>query len=85
MTRIIFGTLTAFALSTTTALACTEEDVQARQDPLVTAIQALMQTDPTKAQTIVVKMQEDMAAAAEVSDDAAVCRIMDEALAAASE
>lgn len=85
MTHIFFGTLTALAVSTTTALACTPEDVQSRQDALVTAVQALVATDPAKAQTIVLKMQEDMAVAEQNNDDAAVCVIMDTALAAATE
>jgi len=85
MTRILFGTLTAFALSGTAAVACTPEDVQGRQDALVAAVQALVAVDPAKAQTIVLKMQEDMAAAAAANDDAAVCQIMDTALAQATE
>jgi len=85
MTRILLGTFTALALSTSAALACTPEDVQSRQDTLVAAVQALVATNPEKAQAIVLKMQEDMATAAEANDDAAVCQIMDTALASATE
>ncbi|SEW00780.1 hypothetical protein SAMN04488515_0621 [Cognatiyoonia koreensis] len=85
MTRIIFTALAALSISGTAALACTTEDVQARQDALVAAVQALVATDPAKAQSIVLKMQQDMDAAAANNDDEAVCQIMDEALAAAQE
>lgn len=84
MTRTIFATLTALALGATPAFACTEADVLARQDTLVSAIQALVAVDPAKAQAIVAKMQTDMDAAAASGDEAAVCTIIDTAVAEAT-
>ncbi len=81
------STLTAAAILTATstaALACTPEDVLARQVPLVTAVQNLLAVNPTKAQEIVLKMQAAMDQAAKDGDEAATCVIMDEALAAAT-
>ena len=81
------STLTAavlWAAATTGALACTPEDVEARQLPLVTAVQNLLAVNPAKAQEIVLKMQADLDQAAKDGDEAATCVIMDEALAAAT-
>lgn len=84
MTRLITATLTALTLSATSALACTEEDVLARQDTLVNAIQNLLAVDPAKAQAIVADMQVKMDAAAEAGDGDAVCKIIDTAVAEAT-
>lgn len=61
----------------TPALACTAADVEARQGALVTAVQALLATNPVKAQQIVAQMQEEMQAAAAAGDADAPCEIMD--------
>ncbi len=71
------------ALSGTAALACSPEDVEARQLPLLDAIQQLLAVDPAKAQDVVLKMQTDLDQAVADGDEAATCRILDEALAAA--
>lgn len=83
MKRTIIATLAAFTLATP-ALACTEADVLARQDTLVSAIQNLVAVDPAKAQAIVAKMQTDMDAAAASGDETAVCTIIDAAVAEAT-
>lgn len=79
---LIFSAIVAGA--GTAGLACSPEDVQARQEPLVNAVQLLLAVDPAKAQAIVVKMQADLDQALADGDDAATCRIMDEALASAT-
>lgn len=84
MTRTIIATLTALAITTAPAFACSEADVLARQDTLVAAIQALVATDPAKAQAIVAQMQTQMDAAAASGDEAAVCIIIDTAIAQAT-
>ena len=84
MTRIVFATLAALTFGATPALACSEADVLARQDTLLSAIQALVAVDPAKAQAIVAKMQTDMDAAAAAGDEAAVCTIIDTAVAEAT-
>lgn len=68
----------------TAGLACSPEDVETRQIPLVNAIQQLLAVDPAKAQAIVIKMQADLDQAVADGNDAATCRIMDEALASAT-
>jgi hypothetical protein len=50
---------------------------------LVIAFQALVASNPTKAQAIIAKMQADLDKAAADGDEAATCVIMDEALVAA--
>lgn len=84
MTRTIFAALTTLIIGTTPAFACTEADVLARQDTLVSAIQALVAVDPAKAQAIVADMQTKMDAAAAAGDEAAVCEIIDTAVAEAT-
>jgi len=69
---------------TTPALACTEADVLGRQDALVNAIQALLATDPAKAQAIVENMQAKMDAAVEAGNTTASCEIIDNAIAEAT-
>ena len=61
----------------TSALACTAEDVQAKQGALIAAVQTLMAVDPAKAQALVVQMQTELEAAAANNDEAAVCEMMD--------
>ena len=80
--KLIIG-LTMIAFSSTAAMACTPEDVEARQVGLIGAIQMLVAVDPAKAQAIVAKIQMDMDQAAADGDEAATCVILDEALAAA--
>ena len=70
-------TATAMTLAGTAAFACTEEDVQARQEPLLVAVQNLMAVDPAKAQAIVAQMQSELEAASAAGDEAAVCEIID--------
>jgi hypothetical protein len=79
MLKTLAATL-VLTFAATASLACTPEDVEARQQPLLEAMQALMAVDAAKAQAIVAKMQEEMAAAAAANDDAAVCGILDRAL-----
>lgn len=67
----------SLTLSATAAAACTAEDVQARQAALIEAVQALLATDPAKAQEIVQKMQAELEAANKTGDEAAVCEMMD--------
>lgn len=71
---------TTLTLVGTASWACTPEDIEARQTTLVGAVQQLIAVDPAKAQAIVLKMQEDLDQALADGDDAATCRIMDEAL-----
>jgi len=76
----MFKTLTAavaLTLITSPAWACTSADVEAKQGALVEAVQALLATNPAKAQTIVATMQEELATAQANGDDAAVCEMMD--------
>lgn len=73
----------AFAVVGSATWACSPEDVEERQPALIGAIQQLVAVNPTKAQEIVLKMQADLDQALTDGDDAATCRIMDEALAAA--
>jgi hypothetical protein len=75
--KTLFTALASFALSASTAFACTAEDVQARQGALIEAVQALMTTDPEKAQALVVQMQAELDAANSSGDEAAVCEMMD--------
>lgn len=83
MLKTLAISLAALAATSTMALACSPEDVQARQGPLVIAFQALVASNPTKAQAIIAKMQADLDKAAADGDEAATCVIMDEALVAA--
>ncbi len=83
MLKTITLSVAMLAISGAAAMACTPEDVQARQGPLVAAVQNLLATDPAKAQAIVIKMQADLDQAAADGDEAATCVIMDEALATA--
>ncbi len=75
--KTLYTALASFALSASSAFACTAEDVQARQGALIEAVQALMATDPAKAQEIVVQMQAELDAANASGDEAAVCEMMD--------
>jgi len=84
MTRTIVAAFAILTLGATPALACTEEDVLARQDTLLAAIQALLAVDQAKAQAIVADMQTKMDAAAQSGDEAAVCDIIDAAVAEAT-
>lgn len=84
MTRTLMIAITSLALTATGALACSPEDALERQEPLLVAMQNLMAIDPAKAQAIVAKMTADMDAAAAVNDEAAVCQILDEAIASAT-
>ena len=59
------------------AMACTSADVEARQGALVAAVQALLATNPLKAQEIVAQMQTELEAAAAEGDTEAPCEIMD--------
>ena len=78
MTRNTITTaIAALVLSVSGAAACTAEDVQERQGALVEAVQALMATDPEKAQEIVATMQAELDAASAAGDEAAVCELMD--------
>ena len=74
--KTLIATVLAFA-GATPALACTSADVEARQGELVAAVQALLATNPAKAQEIVAQMQEEMEAAAATGDADAPCEIMD--------
>lgn len=86
MTRITLCTaITVLTFSATTALACTPEDVQARQGALLEAVQALLATNPQKAQEIVVQMQTELEVAQATGDEAAVCDMMDRLTAEARE
>ena len=73
----VITTAAALTLAGTGAIACTAEDVQAKQGALVAAVQNLMAVDPAKAQAIVVQMQTELEAAAANNDEAAVCEMMD--------
>lgn len=75
--KTIFTALASFALSASTAAACTAADVQERQGALIEAVQALMATNPEKAQEIVATMQAELDAASAAGDEAAVCDLMD--------
>jgi hypothetical protein len=75
-TRIL-ATVAIFALTASTAVACTAEDVQAKQGALITAVTNLMAVDPAKAQAIVAQMQTELEAAAASGDETAVCGMMD--------
>ena len=75
--KTLYTALASFALSASSAFACTAEDVQDRQGALIEAVQALMATDPAKAQEIVVQMQAELDAANASGDEAAVCEMMD--------
>jgi len=77
MFRKLLSLTALICLSSTPALACTSEDVEARQGALVAAVQALLATDPAKAQKIVVQMQEELEAAQAAGDAQAPCEIMD--------
>jgi len=59
------------------AMACSADDVQAKQGALLTAVQELLKTDPAKAQALVLEMQTKMAEINENNDEAAVCVLMD--------
>ncbi|MEJ6746526.1 MAG: hypothetical protein QNK98_07205 [Yoonia sp.] len=83
MLKKIKLSLAIMAATSTAAMACTSEDVQSRQGVLVAAMQILVVVDKEKAQTILSKMQQDMDQAAADGDEAAVCTILDEALATA--
>ncbi len=58
-------------------MACTVEDVQAKQGALIEAVQTLMAVNPDKAQEIVAQMQVELEAAAAADDEEAVCEMMD--------
>lgn len=73
----------ALAVIGTSSWACSPEEVEARQPALIGAVQQLLAVNPAKAQEIVVKMQQELDQALADGDDAATCRIMDEALASA--
>ncbi|MEL6571680.1 MAG: hypothetical protein AAFQ64_08490 [Pseudomonadota bacterium] len=64
-------------LGSTPALACTTEDVEARQGDLIAAVQALLATNPVKAQEIVATMKAELDAASAAGDTDAPCEIMD--------
>ena len=83
MLKKITLSLAIWAATSTAALACSPEDVQSRQGVLVAAMQILVIVNKEKAQTILLKMQQDMDQAAADGDEAAVCTILDEALATA--
>ena len=83
MLKKITLSLAIMAATSTAAMACTYEDVQSRQGVLVAAMQILVVVDKEKAQTVLSKMQQDMDQAAADGDEAAVCTILDEALATA--
>ena len=83
MLKKITLSLAIMAATSTAAMACTSGDVQSRQGVLVAAMQILVVVDKEKAQTILSKMQQDMDQAAADGDEAAVCTILDEALATA--
>ena len=68
---------TALTVFGTGAIACTAEDVQAKQGALIAAVQTLMAVDPAKAQAIVLQMQTELEAATADNDEAAVCEMMD--------
>lgn len=65
------------ALSGTPAFACSTEDVEARQGALIAAVQALLATNPAKAQEIVATMQKELDEASAAGDNDAPCEIMD--------
>jgi len=75
-TRIL-ATVAFVALSTGSAMACTTEDVQAKQGALIEAVKTLTAVNPAKAQEIVAQMQVELEAAAAEGDEAAVCDMMD--------
>lgn len=83
--KTLGATLAILVFGATAALACTPEDVQARQGALIEAVQALLATNPQKAQDIVVQMQTELEAAQAAGDDAAVCEMMDRLTAEARE
>jgi hypothetical protein len=83
MQKSPFVALVLLAISTTSALACSADDVQARQGALLVEMQSLLVVDPAKAQDIIVKMQSDLEQATANNDEAAPCKIMDAALAQA--
>ena len=76
MRTILIPACLAF-LTATPAMACSAADVEARQGALVAAVQALLATNPTKAQEIVAQMQTELEAAAAAGDAEAPCEIMD--------
>lgn len=65
------------SLAAAPAMACTAADVEARQGALVAAVQALLATNPVKAQEIVAQMQAELEAAAAAEDADAPCEIID--------
>lgn len=76
----MFKTLTmaaALILASSSAFACSAEDVEAKQGALIEAVQALMAVDPAKAQALVAQMQTELEAASANGDEAAVCEMMD--------
>ncbi|MCK0121256.1 hypothetical protein MWU61_11950 [Loktanella sp. F6476L] len=75
-TRIL-ATVAVVVISANQALACTPEDVQAKQGDLIAAVQTLMAVDRGKAQALVAQMQTELEAAAAAGDEAAVCEMMD--------
>ncbi|MEL6683091.1 MAG: hypothetical protein AAFQ09_10675 [Pseudomonadota bacterium] len=77
MMRTILIPATFVVLSSTPALACTSADVEARQGALITAVQALLATNPGKAQEIVAQMQKELEEAQAAGDADAPCEIMD--------
>jgi len=77
MTKSLFTAATLMLFTAAPAWACTSEDVEAKQGALVAAVQALLATNPAKAQEIVATMQTELAAAQENNDEAAVCEMMD--------
>ena len=74
----------ALILAGQSAIACTAADVEGRQTALLTAMQALIATDPAKAQMIVARIQQELDTAAANGDEAAACTIFDRALADAT-
>ena len=77
MVRNILIPAVLVVMSSTPALACSSADVEARQGDLITAVQALLATNPAKAQEIVAQMQSELEAAQAAGDAEAPCEIMD--------
>lgn len=79
--RKIMIATAALLIGATPALACTEDDVFARQGELVAAVQALLIANPAKAQELVLTMQAELDAASAAGDGSGVCDMMDRLLA----